>query len=218
MKKWFSIFVLVINGLAMYTALVVAPTEEHLGELSRIFYVHVPPALVSYIAFGIAFIASLLFLARRSLIFDALAYSAVIVGITYISAALLLGAIWANVTWGVYWSWDPRETATLVLWLAYMGYFLLRTSIQGFEKKRVVSAVYAILSFLTVPMSYLSAVYWRTLHPLVLNGTASGFKLTQPIFETFALTFLATFCLYIYLQIILFKLELREHQLNGGNS
>ena len=217
MKRWFLTLILIINVLAMYTALVVAPPEEHLGESYRILYIHVPSAWVSYIAFGVALTTSLIFLARRSAAFDALAYSAVCIGIAYIVAALVTGAIWANVAWGVYWNWDPRETATLVLWLAYIGYLALRASIPSVEKKRVVSAAYAVAAFFTVPMSYFSAVLWRTLHPLVVTGPAEGFKLTRPMVETLIFNVFAATCLYAYIQVVLFRLELQEDQMRRGD-
>ena len=224
MKRWFLTLtsvinvlvltlILIINVLAMYTALVVAPPEEHLGEIYRILYIHVPSAWVSYIAFGVALITSLFFLVRRSAAFDVLAYSAVCIGIAYIAAALVTGAIWANVAWGVYWNWDPRQTATLVLWLAYIGYLALRASIPSPEKKRVVSAAYAVAAFFTVPMSYFSAVLLRTLHPLISTGPAEGFKLTRPMVETLIFNVLAATCLYAYIQLVLFKLELQEDQM-----
>lgn len=212
-KKWLLVFIiLIINALAMYAALVVAPLEEHLGESYRIFYVHVPSAWVGYLSFGVALVASSLFLVRRKISFDALAFSAIRIGIVYVAITLITGAIWANVAWGVYWNWDPRETTTLVLWLAYIGYIALRASIPSSEKRRVVSAVYSLAAFLTVPLSYISAVLWRTLHPLFLTGPAQEFRLALPMIEVLMLNVLAATCLYVYIQGALFKLELRESQ------
>src|SRR4030067_3141302 len=116
-EKWVLVFVSAVNILAIYTALVVAPPEEHLGESYSIFYVHVPSAWVGYLAFGVALISSILFLIKRKKSFDALAYSAIYIGLVYVAAALITGSIWAKVAWGEYWNWDPRQTATLVLWL-----------------------------------------------------------------------------------------------------
>ena len=214
-ERWVLAFVLAVNILAMYTALIVAPPEEHLGESYRIFYVHVPSAWVGYLAFGIALVSSILFLMKRKKSFDALAYTAICIGLVYVAAALVTGSIWAKVAWGAYWNWDPRQTATLVLLLAYVGYLTLRASISSPEKKLVVSAAYAVAVFFTVPMSYLSAVVWRTLHPIVLTGPAEGFRLAQPMLETLIFNVFAATCLYAWVQFVLFKLELREGQMPG---
>ncbi len=211
-EKWVLVFILAVNILAIYTALIVAPPEEHLGESYRIFYVHVPSAWVGYVAFGVALISSILFLMKRKKSFDALAYSAIYIGLVYVAAALITGSIWGKVAWGAYWNWDPRQTATLVLWLAYIGYLSLRASISNPEKKMVVSATYAVAAFFTVPMSYLSAVLFRTLHPIVLVGPAEVFRLALPMFETLVINVFAATCLYAYIQVVLFKLELRDGQ------
>jgi heme exporter protein C len=211
-KIWVLIVILAVNVLAIYAALTAAPPEGNLGDSYRIFYVHVPSAWVSYTAFVLALVSNLLFLIRRKESFDVLAYTAVCIGLVYVAAALVTGSIWSKVAWGAYWNWDPRQTATLVLFLAYVGYLMLRASIVNLQKKMVVSAAYSVAVFFTVPMSYLSGVLWRTLHPIVLTGPAEGFKLAQPILETLLFNVFAATCLYVYVQFVLFKLEIKDRQ------
>ncbi len=205
--------ILAVNILAVFTALVGVPAEEHLGESYRIFYVHVPAAWVGYLAFCLALVSSILFLLKRKDVFDSFAYTAICIGLVYVAAALVTGSIWAKVAWGAYWNWDPRQMATLVLWLAYVSYLSLRASISRTDRKMVVSAAYAVAVFFTVPMSYSSAVMWRTLHPIVLAGPTEGFSLAQPMLETLIFNVFAATCLYVYVQVVLFKLEIKAGQM-----
>jgi len=110
------------NVVASYMAYVAAPAELVMGDLYRILYIHVPMAWICYLAFAISFIASILFLKTRNHAFDTTAEVSAILGIVYGMAALISGSIWADATWGTYWNWDPRETTTLILWIAYLGY------------------------------------------------------------------------------------------------
>ncbi|MEM2793275.1 MAG: cytochrome c biogenesis protein CcsA, partial [Candidatus Methanomethylicia archaeon] len=138
-------------------------------DVYRILYVHVPPAWISYLSMGFSLVSSIVYLARRSVKADAIALSSMRIGLPLSWVAIVTGSLWANITWGEYWSWDPRETTTLILALAFTGYFALRWSIPDIERKRRVSAMYAIASFITVPLSYYSAILWRTLHPIVIT-------------------------------------------------
>jgi heme exporter protein C len=102
---------------------------------------------------------------------DAFSQSCALLGLVYGLITLIGGSVWANATWGVYWNWDPRETTTLILWLAYLGYFFLRISVENVERRASVSAVYNILAVLTVPLSYMSFILWPSLHPrLFVDG------------------------------------------------
>jgi ABC-type transport system involved in cytochrome c biogenesis permease subunit len=107
-------------------AVLVAPREIVEGEVQRLMYIHVPVATISYLAFFVTAVASAIFLIGRDMRWDAIARGAATVGIMLTAFALLTGAIWGKPTWGVYWSWDARLTATLVLFLIYSGYLLAR--------------------------------------------------------------------------------------------
>jgi len=188
----------IVNIIACYAAYVAAPPEATMGDLYRIFYIHTPAAWVCYLTLGISLLASILFLARRKTVYDTLAEVSAILGLIYGVVALVTGSIWANAVWGVYWNWDPRETTTLILWIAYMGYISLRLSIANVEKRASTSAVYNILAFSTIPLSYLSIRLWQSLHPqIVVPG--SGISITPPMVETLLLNLIAVSLVYIYL-------------------
>lgn len=188
----------IVNIIACYVAFVAGPSPVEELDVFRIFYTHTPAAWVCYLTLGISLLASILFLVKRKLIYDKLAEVSAILGLVYGVVALITGSIWANVVWGVYWNWDPRETTTLILWMAYMGYISLRLSIGNVEKRALTSAVYNILSFSTVPLSYLSIRLWQSLHPqIILPG--SGISATPPVMETLFLNLIAGTLVYIYL-------------------
>ncbi len=128
-------------------------------------FVHVPLAVTSYIVFGVALVAALLYLWRRDDWFDGLAYKAVVVGEIYAFFTIVTGMAWASESWGAAWNWDPRETGVLLLLLAYLGYFALRSSIPDPERKRLVSNAYAVAAFSMVPLSYAAPLIFHSLHP-----------------------------------------------------
>ena len=112
-----------------YQGLVVAPTEETMGDVQRIFYVHVPAATVGFTLFFVNFLASIYYLWKRSPRADALAATAAEVGVVFCTVVLITGPIWARYAWGVWWSpWDMRLNTTLMLWLLYVSYLMLRRS------------------------------------------------------------------------------------------
>ncbi len=159
--------VLIVNLLMQIYILLYLPPEQTLGELYKIIYVHVPPAWVSYMAFTIALIGSLLYIFRRNSKYDLISFSSVGIGVFFSGLAILIGMIFSNKAWGAYWEWrEPRLTATLILFLTYVGYLALRASIGDLEKKRSLSSVYAIMAFVTIPLSYASTKIFRSIHPL----------------------------------------------------
>jgi heme exporter protein C len=154
-----------------YEALVVAPTEETMGDVQRIFYVHVPAATVGFTLFFVNFIASLLYLWKRSAKADALAAAAAEVGVVFCSVVLITGPIWARYAWGVWWSaWDMRLNTTLMLWLLYVSYLILRRSSTAGSTSMLAAAL-AVFAFLDVPIVYMANRWFRTHHPAPMIGT-----------------------------------------------
>src|SRR5205085_10177966 len=111
---------------AFRQALFIAPTEETMGDIQRIFYYHVPNAFVAFTCFFANLIASLIYLRSRNLRTDAFALATAEVGVIFCSVVLITGPLWAKPVWGIWWTWDARLTSTLVLWLIYGSYLLLR--------------------------------------------------------------------------------------------
>ena len=159
--------VLSVNAVACVIALFHLPPEAKLGHLYKIIYVHVPLAWVSYVAFTTALVSGILYIVKKEGKYDLLSYSSVTLGVVFSGLAILLGSIFSSKAWGTYWEWrEPRMTSTLILFLAYVGYLALRESIGDLEKRRRISAVYSIMAFVTVPLSYVAVKMFRSLHPL----------------------------------------------------
>jgi len=201
-----------VSVVASYAAIVWAPSEATMGDLYRIVYVHVASAWICYVAFSLSLIASMAFLAKRKHAYDRTAEIAAILGLVYGAVALISGSIWAKAMWGAYWNWDPRETTTLILWIAYMGYVSIKHSIGNIEKRAVIGAVYNILAFSTVPLSYLSILLLPTLHPQILSS--SGVTLTTPMLATLLLNLLAASIFFLYLMITASTVGSLENRVN----
>lgn len=172
MKRAFPIFAIVTAGLltfALYEALVVAPTEQTMGDVQRIFYYHVPSAWTAFLLFFINFGASLVYLIKRNTRADILALVSAEVGVVFCTVVLVTGPIWARPVWGIWWTWDMRLTLTLVLWLIYVSYLVLRRFSSG-SQTPLIAAVLAIFGALDVPLVYFSIWYFRTQHPSPVIG------------------------------------------------
>ena len=121
----------VITGVMMlvdlYFIFMVAPTDAVLGHVQRVFYFHVPIAIMSFLAFFVVFIASLMSLFKRSPKWDAFAHASAEVGVIFVTLALITGIIWARPIWNTWWTWEPRLTTTLILWLIYVAYLMVRS-------------------------------------------------------------------------------------------
>ena len=178
MRRTFVILAALTFGLltyALYQGMVVAPTEQTMGEVQRIFYYHVPSAVTAFTLFLINFVVSIVYLARRSPRADALAVSTAEVGVVFCTVVLVTGPMWARPVWGIWWTWDARLTSTLLLWLIYVSYLILRRySTSG--QTPVIAAVLAVFGFLDVPFVYMANRLFRTQHPqpVYFGGPGSG--------------------------------------------
>jgi len=201
----------VVNiAIGLYMALFYAPMERTMGDAQRIFYFHVPSAWIGFLAFFIVFIASLLFLWKRERKWDALALSAAEIGVVFTTLVLLTGPLWAKKAWGAFWVWDARLTTTLVLWLIYVGYLMLRSSAEN-ERRARFAAVLAIVGFLDVPIIYASVQIWRTMHPTYVTGEGG---LAPQMTQTLMVCLLSFTWLFAYLLIQRVRLEQARDQVN----
>ena len=153
-----------------------APIESKMGIVQKIFYVHVPLAWNAFLGFAIVFVASFRYLATRDPKWDARALSAAEVGVLFTTLVLITGPIWAKPVWGIWWTWDARLTLTLVLWLIYMGYLMLRRYVESTERRAVLAAIVGITGFIDVPLVYFAIRWWRTQHPqpVIAGGEGAG--------------------------------------------
>jgi heme exporter protein C len=159
--------------VSLYLAFLYAPTEREMGEVQRIFYYHVSSAYCAFIGFLFVCICGGFYLATRRLLWDRVAHTGAEVGMVFCSLVLITGPLWARPVWNTWWTWDPRLTTTLILWLIYAGYLILRTDLVEVSQVERFAAVYGIVGFLDVPVVYMSIRWWRTIHPLVFNTDGS---------------------------------------------
>ncbi len=206
-----GIVALVNIAVALYMALFYAPMERTMGDAQRIFYFHVPSAWVGFLAFFVVFLASVMYLWRHERKWDALALSAAEIGVIFTTLVLLTGPLWAKKAWGAFWVWDARLTTTLVLWMIYIGYLMLRSNAEG-ERRARFSAVLGIIGFLDVPIIYISVTIWRTMHPTLLINDPSG--LTSQMTQTLMVALLSFTLLFVFLLIQRVRLEQSRDQVN----
>ena len=182
-----------------YAAFVFAPEDELQGAMQRIFYIHVPSAWVCFLAFGLTFGASIAYLSSRKEKWDTLAASSAEIGTVFTTVVLITGMMWGHAIWGVYWTWEPRLTSFLVLWLLYLGYLAVRAYVPDPARRARFSAVIGIIAFIDVPIIYLSVNWWRTLHPQQVIITSGGPHMPAAMLVALMVG-LATFSLvYVYL-------------------
>lgn len=180
---------LVIYGL--HGAFFRAPTEAKMGDIQRIFYFHAPAGITAFIAFMITGVFSAVYLWRRSLVWDVLAHASAEVGLLFCTIVLVTGPLWAKPVWLVWWTWEARLTTTLVLWLIYVAYILVRRYTEGRDQQARFAAVLGIVGALNVPIVYKSITWWRGLHPVVIQEGGGG--LDPDMKKVFYL------CIFIYL-------------------
>jgi len=172
---------LVLMVAALYLIFLFVPTEESMGIVQRIFYFHVPLAWVSFLAFFIVFLGSILYLWKRSSKWDIMASSSAEVGAVFTTLFLITGSIWAKPIWGVWWTWSPRLTTALVLWLIYLAYLLVRAYASDDQRGARFAAIVGIIGFIDVPIVALAITLWRTQHPgpvVFTGGLAPSMLLT----------------------------------------
>ncbi|MBI4200013.1 MAG: cytochrome c biogenesis protein CcsA [Chloroflexi bacterium] len=177
------------------------PTETlAMGVVQRIFYFHVPLAWVGFLAFGVVFVASILFLWRGGRRWDALAHASAEVGVVFTTLMLFSGSTWAKPVWGVWWTWDPRLTTSLILWLLYVAYLMVRAYAPTPAQAARYAAVLGTISFIDVPIVYFSVVWWRNIHPEIIVGpTAQPGSLEPEMLVTLLFSLLTFTLLFAYL-------------------
>ena len=169
-----------VCGLGM--VFLYAPREATMGEVQRIFYFHVSSAWVGFFGFFITALGGVVYLITNKRQWDIVALSSAEVGLAFISMTLVTGMLWAKPAWGAYWTWEPRLTISAVQWLIYIAYVMLRGSVFGQEREARFAAVYGIVAFITVPLSWFAIRWWRTIHPQIVSS--EGMAMTPKMLHT----------------------------------
>ena len=153
--------------VALYMALLWAPTGGIMDPSQRILYFHTSAVWVGFLASIMSLVGALLYLRRREGRFDCLSRSSVEIGFSYITVAILTGSVWAKPTWNTWWPWEPHLTTAAILWLIYLSYLMLRRGIDNPEQAARLAAVYTISAFASVPLTYLVVTWGRGIYPIM---------------------------------------------------
>ena len=193
----------VLMVIDLYLIFMWAPTDAILGHVQRIFYFHVPIAWVAFLAFFIVFVSSIAYLWTRNARWDALAHSAAEIGVVFATLILVTGTIWMRPVWGVWWTWDPKLTTSVILWLLYVVYLMLRAYAPNRSQGATYAAVLGIIGFVDVPIVYFAVEWWRAVHPESVVGPLAETGSLDSSMRAVLMFSLVTFTL-------LFALLLRE--------
>lgn len=169
-------FCAILLPITLYAIFVVAPVEKSMGVVQKIFYFHVPSAYAMYVAFITCAVCSGVYLVKRDLYWDAISAASAEVGSLFCVMVLTTGPLWARKAWGVYWTWDPRLTTTLLTGLIFFAYLVLRSFGDAGEVERRFAAALSILGVLNLPLIHFSVQRWRGTHPTVITGQGGGLE------------------------------------------
>jgi len=181
-----------------------APTDALQGDVQRIFYLHVSSAIAAYGCFAVVLLGGIVYLWKDSLAADRLARAGAVVGVVFTTVTLVMGMLWAKPIWGTYWTWDARLTSTLVLWIIYAGYLMVRRLAEPGRQAARFAAVVGIFGFIDVPVVHFSVTWWRTQHPgpVVINDA-----LPSQMLVGFFVTMAATLFLAAAMIAIRYRIE-----------
>ena len=207
---------LVATGMVFFFA----PVEAVMGLVQKVFYFHVASAWVGMLSFFVAAIAGGIYLAKGNRKWDIVGLASVEIGLVFTFIAVVTGSIWARPIWNTWWTWDPRLTTTTIMLLIYAAYLMLRSGMEDPDRRARFGAVYAIVGFLSVPLTFFSARLFRTIHPVVIGtnqpGSQGGFDMTgdmRMVFFFGLFTFTLIFVDLLWHRVRLGRLQDKVEQL-----
>jgi heme exporter protein C len=186
-----------------------APQDALQGPVQRIFYVHVSAAIAGFTCFALVVGGGVAYLWKGSVRWDRAARSAALVGLVMLTVNIFMGIVWAKPIWN--WdpaqTWDAKFTTTVVLWLIYAAYLLIRKFAATGRAQMRLAAIVGIFGFVDVPIVYESVSWWRTLHPAAVLVTPEGAAMPVPMLQTFVVTQLAVLFLTGVLVAVWYRIE-----------
>ena len=204
-----------LAGLAILLlfALVLSPSDagpnasvNEFGQMVRILYVHVPVAIVCFLAFAVTAFASAMVLWRKTEFWDLLAAASAEVGIVFTALTLVTGSLWGHVAWGTWWEWDARLTSTALLLVLFVGYLALRRAITDPTLRARRCAIAGLIAFVDVPIVHYSVDWWRSLHQ---PATITRFDPTIDGIELFTLMLGMVVFLVVYAWLMIHRFRLQ---------
>ncbi len=187
-----------------------APVEAVMGPVQKVFYFHVAAGWVGMLSFLVAAAAGVLYLLGGDPRWDIVGLASVEIGIAFMFINIASGAIWARPIWNTWWTWDPRLTTATIMELIYLAYLMLRQGIDDPVRRARFAAVYAIVGFVSVPITFFSIRIWRTIHPVVIGSgdpeALGSFSMTADMRLTFFFS-LITFT-FIFMTLLWHRIRL----------
>lgn len=184
------LFITAILGVFFY-----APLEAVMGWVQKVFYFHVAAGWTGMLGFLVSAVAGVLYLVKKDPRWDRIGFAGVEIGMVFMLICILTGSIWARPIWNTWWTWDPRLTTATIMELIYAAYLLLRQGVEEPERRARFGAVYAIIGFISVPLTFLSIRIFRTIHPVVIGsndpGAAGAFDMTPRMMQVFMFSLVA---------------------------
>jgi heme exporter protein C len=176
--------------VSMWAVFIYAPMEKVMGLVQKVFYYHVATAWVGMMGFGVAMVAGIAYLRTGNRKWDIVGLAAVEISMVFLLITILMGSIWARPIWNSWWTWDPRLTTATIMELVYAAYLMLRQGIEDPDRRARFGAVYAILGFISVPLTFMSIRIFRTIHPVVIGNADPSAKGTFDMSSKMLFTFL----------------------------
>ena len=174
-----------------------------MGLVQKVFYFHVAAGWVGMLGFVVAAAGGIAYLSTSKSKWDIISLASVEIGMVFAFINVITGSIWARPIWNTWWTWDPRLTTATIMLLIYAAYFMLRAGIEDPDRRSRFGAVYAILGFLSVPLTFFSARLFRTIHPVVIGtnqaGASGAFDMSSRMLQTFLFSLLAFSFIFVSL-------------------
>lgn len=197
--KFLDAVSLILLLIATIMVFFYAPLEAVMGLVQKVFYFHVAAGWVGMLSFLVAAFAGVAYLRTSHRKWDIVGLSAVEIGMVFAFINIVTGSIWARPIWNTWWTWDPRLTTATIMMLIYAAYFMLRSGIEEPDRRARFGAVYAIIGFLSVPLTFFSARLFRTIHPIVIGTNQPGAEGTFDMTGTMLVTFLFSLLTFTFI-------------------
>jgi heme exporter protein C len=206
--------------IALVLVFLVAPQERTMGEVQRIFYFHVGAAWVGALAFLVALVSGILYLRSGNVRYDVISLSSIEIGLVFITMVLITGSIWARPAWNTWWVWTPRLASATIMWLVYLAYFMLRGAVEDPDRRRRFAAVYSIVGFVSVILTFVSTSILQDTHPTLFFGanspqTKGDAPLSAGMRPAFFFSLLTFTVLYVTFLLYRVRLETLRERVEG---
>jgi len=196
--RWLTILdiaTIAIFAVAAGMVFLYAPLEVSMGQVQKIFYFHTAAFWTGMLGFGCSMVAGIIYLRTHNHIWDVVELAGIEIALVFCLVGIIAGSIWAYPAWNTWWTWDPRLTTVTIMELAYFAYLMLRAGIDDPDRRARFGAVYSIVAFLSVPLTFFSIRLFNTIHPVVIGssdpGAAGTFDMTSKMVTTFMIALLA---------------------------